>query len=274
MNSQFHAPLTSAVAFALGAVVPAWAQDDEDEQEIPFDEAFVFFELNDTDGDLGIHGKLDGEAWSWIAISDPNEHPLMVVRSSGRLRRQGVTEIFFESAEPTFDELPPERFFARFPEGTYEIEGRTLDGLELDSEAEVTHTMPAPAEVSVNGHAMAQQCDADEAGYDATQVGAPVTISWLPVTMSHPDADGAGAGVQPPIPVTIRNYEVVVEVEGLEVLGDEFTAVFSTILPPDQTAMTVPAELLALSDTFKYEVLAREEGYNQTAVESCFVLGP
>ena len=30
------------------------------EEEIPFDEAELFFELNDTDGDLGIHGKIDG----------------------------------------------------------------------------------------------------------------------------------------------------------------------------------------------------------------------
>ena len=36
--------------------------------------------------------------------------------------------------------------------------------------------------------------------------------------------------------------------------------------------MTVPAEFIALGDTFKYEVLAREESFNQTATESCFVL--
>ena len=32
-------------------------------QEIPFDEADVFAELNDTDGDLGFHALIDGEAW-------------------------------------------------------------------------------------------------------------------------------------------------------------------------------------------------------------------
>jgi hypothetical protein len=36
--------------------------------------------------------------------------------------------------------------------------------------------------------------------------------------------------------------------------------------------MTIPAEFLALGETFKYEVLAREESYNQTAIETCFVL--
>jgi hypothetical protein len=35
--------------------------------------------------------------------------------------------------------------------------------------------------------------------------------------------------------------------------------------------MTIPAEFLLQTDTFKYEVLAREESFNQTAVESCFI---
>ncbi len=87
--------------------------------------------------------------------------------------------------------------------------------------------------------------------------------------MSHPDPFGGGAGVQQPIPVTINNYEVVVEAE-LEVGGEEFVSVFSVVLPPDVTSMTVPEEFITLSDKFKYEVLAREESFNQTAVESCF----
>ena len=43
------------------------------------------------------------------------------VRNS--LRQQGMTEFFFESAEPSFDELSPARFFNRFRQGIYEIEG-------------------------------------------------------------------------------------------------------------------------------------------------------
>jgi hypothetical protein len=73
------------------------------------------------------------------------------------------------------------------------------------------------------------------------------------------------------VAVTIHNYEVVVEVE-LEVNGEEFASKFSVILPPGETSMTIPAEFLALGETFKYEVLAREESYNQTAIETCFVL--
>ena len=53
---------------------------------------------------------------------------------------------------------------------------------------------------------------------------------------------------------------------------DEFTSVFSVILPPDAREFTVPAQFIALGEKFKYEVLAREESFNQTAVESCFEL--
>ena len=74
-----------------------------------------------------------------------------MLKFRGACGRQGLTEIFFESAEPTFDELSPEEFFRRFPEGDYEIEGITLEGEELESEVELTHVMPAPPEPTVNG---------------------------------------------------------------------------------------------------------------------------
>ncbi len=263
--------LIPVVALILGISAPTVWAEDEDEDEIPFAEAEIFFELNNTDGDLGIHAKIDGEGWKRLRIEDPRERKMLDIKVRGRLGKQGLTEIFFESAEPTFDELDPEDFFRRFPVGEYEIEGITLDGEELESEVELTHVMPAPPETTVNGEPMAIQCDDEEPGYDASEVSGPVTIAWDPVMMSHPDADGGGAGLQPPVPVTINNYEVVVEVE-LEVDGEEFASVFSVILPPGETSLTVPAEFIALGDTFKYEVLAREESYNQTAVESCFVL--
>lgn len=259
----------AAATFAGTAAGHSWWDDEDDVPEIPFEEAHVFFELNHTDGDLGIHSLIDGGPWAWIEIEDPYERRMLNVRASGRLRRQGLTEIFFESAEPTFDELDPRRFFRRFPEGTYEVSGYALDGSELESETELTHVMPAPPVVRVNGLPMALQCDDEEDGYDATLTSLPVTISWDPVTMSHPDAEGAGAGVQPPVPVSIHNYEVVVEAE-FELDGEEFVSVLSVILPPGITELAIPDGFLEQSDTFKYEVLAREQSYNQTAIESCF----
>jgi hypothetical protein len=249
----------AVVVLTLGAAAPAVSAAE-------FEEAEVFFELNNTDGDLGIHALIDGEPWKELRIEKPNGREILEVQAKGRLRQQGLTELFFESAEPPFDELSPEEFFRRFPEGEYEIEGTTLEGDRLKSTAEVTHVMPAPPVPTVNGEPMAEVCDEEDPDYDATEVTAPVTIAWDEVTTSHPDL-----GVQPPVPVVIHNYEVVVEVE-LEVDGEEFESVFSVVLPPGVTSMRVPKRFLALGEKFKYEVLAREESYNQTAVESCFVL--
>jgi hypothetical protein len=261
--------LVAVITLTLGICAPEiWAGGKHHDDEIPFSEAKLFFELNNTDGDLGLHALVDGDAWKRLKIEDPKGRKMLDIKVKGRLGRQGLTEIFFESAEPTFDELSPREFFNRFPEGEYEIEGKTLDGEELESEVELTHVMPAPPAPTVNEESMAVQCDEDEHGYDATEVSAPVTIVWPEVTMSHPDPDGGGAGIQPPVPVTIVNYEVVLEVE----VNEEFASVFSIILPPDVTSITIPEEFIALGDEFKYEVLAREQSHNQTAVESCFVV--
>lgn len=264
----------AALALAI-ASASAWANDDDDDddEEIPFAEAEIFFELNNTDSDLGIHALIDGEGWKRLRIEDPNERKLLNVRVKGRLRRQGLTEFFFESAEPRFEDLAPAVFFARFPEGEYEISGRTLDGMEMESDAEITHTMPAPAVTRVNGIPTNDQCEDEDLITEIPDTGS-LTISWDDVTMSHPDAMGGGAGVQPPIPVTILNYEVVVEVEveNPDPAGEPFDALFKVELPPWQTEATLPDEFFELGDEFKYEVLAREESANQTAVESCIVL--
>ncbi|MCP5091690.1 MAG: hypothetical protein GY949_12280, partial [Gammaproteobacteria bacterium] len=58
----------------------------------------------------------------------------------------------------------------------------------------------------------------------------------------------------------------------LEVGGEEFASVLSVILPPGVTSMTIPDEFIDQGEEFKYEILAREESFNQTAIESCFVV--
>ncbi len=251
-------PYRKYLCTALLAALPLTgfaAESDDDDEEIPFDEAFIFFELNNTDGDLGIHAKIDGDEWRRLTMEDPNERRMMKVFVTGRLRRQGVTEFFFESAEPTFDELDPQVFFQRFPEGTYEVEGLSLDGEELESETEVTHLIPAQPEPTVNG--MPYVTDCDEGELPVFGVDEDVVLAWDPVTLSHPTLGRTNE------PITVVNYEVVVEI-------DDTPYNVSAILPPDVTEFEVPEEILGLSDEIKYEILVREESYNQTAVESCF----
>lgn len=243
--------LSAAVVFlVLGFAPVAWADD-----EIPFADANVFFELNDTDGDLGIHALIDGEPWKRLEIEDPNERRMLLIRVTGRLRRQGLTELFFESAEPTFDELNPEDFFERFPEGTYEVEGLTLDREELESEAEVTHLLPSPPienNLEVSGVDASDDCDEN-----VPVVDKPIVISWDPIDLSHPELGRTNE------PIEVEQYQVVVE-------DEDSGATLSVELPPDTTSYEVSDDFIGLNSVFKYEVLVREESGNQTATESCF----
>ncbi len=247
--------LLATTALLLAAVTPARADSDSDSdsESIPFAEANVFFELNNTDGDLGIHALIDGEPWKRLVIETPDGRENLRIRLSGSLRQQGLTELFFESAEPTFDELDPEDFFARFPEGEYEVEGTTLDGVEMESTATVTHLIPSPPEIEVNGVPTPEDCDEDP----IPAVGEPFTISWDDVVLSHPDLGRTNE------PIEVDGYQVVVENLTTE---DTITIDVSS----DVTEVTLPSGLSSSGDEFKLEVLVREESGNQTATETCF----
>ena len=245
--------VVAMLAFLAAGISLSWA-DDHDDEEIPFDEAEVFFELNHTDGDLGIHANIDGEPWKTLKLETPDERTNLRIRLSGRLRMQGLTQLMFESAEPTFDELAPRRFFRRFPEGEYEVEGTTIEGEEMESTSMVTHLMPAPADgFSVNGMDLPEDCDEGP----VPQVSEPFTIRWDPVTESHPEIGRTGE------PIEVVQYQLVVEREDPDL-------VFSIELTPNVTEVVIPGGLASPGDEFKVEVLVREASGNQTAVESCF----
>lgn len=249
LHTRSALPLAIAGA-ALGVSAVAEAAD-----EIPFSEARIFFELNDTDGDLGVHSSIDGEPWKFLAIEDPKERRILSVTPTGRLRLQGLTQLFFESAEPPFDELAPAAFFARFPEGKYEIEGITLDGEEMESTARLSHILAGPPRnLRVNGIPVAEDCDAA----DLPTVSPPVVITWDPVTKPHPTLGKRG-------PVTIDRYQVFAEQRTPNPLK------YSLDLPATMTRYTVAPELIAVGDPqYKFEIQVRHVNGNQTAVENCF----
>ena len=89
-----------AAAMSTSTLALAGDYHDNDDEE-PFDEARLFFELNDTDGDLGIHGKIDGDEWKFLEIEDPRDRRMLLILVRGRLKRQGLTELFSESASCT-----------------------------------------------------------------------------------------------------------------------------------------------------------------------------
>jgi len=274
--------VVAVVAFILGATAAdSWAKgwnwgDPED-----FEVAELYFELNDTDEDLGIHGKIDGGPWKNIWVRDPFYRLMMNVKARGRLRQQAVTELFFESAEPTFDDLEPDVFFDRFPEGEYSIYGWSEENKLLKGEALIRHVMPAPpGNIMISGgeepiNHKTVDCEGEELPVAVPEDNGDVIISWDPVTESHPEIGTDGT-------IVAALYQVVVEMEiEVEVDGEieEFESVFSVDLPPTVTETTIPASFINLGldeegeGEFKFEILVKEaEGGNQTAAESCFVI--
>lgn len=249
-----------SVAVSAGAMLlSSQSGFGQEGEELPFAEAQLYFELNHTDGDLGFHGLIDGDAWKSLEIESPSETLLMNVWIRSSLRRQGMTEIFFESDEPSFDELSPARFFNRFPAGVYEVEGITLEDEELEAEIRVSHAMPGPpGGIKINGRNSAVNCDAA-----LPAVSEPVTLDWNAVTKSHPTVG------TPNVNVTVLTYEVVGEIEregrNPEVL------VFSATLPRNVTEFVFPESFTALvEDEMKFEIVTKLTNGNQTAVESCF----
>jgi hypothetical protein len=243
--------LLTAALFLSGA--SAATLGDQELRTVPFEVAELFFELNDTDGDLGIHAEIDGGPWTSLEIEGPGELKLLSIIGKSRLRAQGLTQLAFESAEPPFDELDPADFFRRFPEGKYEIEAIRQGGGTFASTVQLSHVLAAPPNhITVGGQPAADDCDADP----LPEVDAPVLINWDPVTRSHPEIGRAGR-------VRISRYQLFVESE---------TGKLSVDLPPSKTEYEVPFSAADRGQVFKFEIIARTTTGNNTAIESCFRL--
>jgi len=241
----------------LSTGIIAENDDGGDSEESEFDEARLYFELNDTDGDIGLHSLVDVDAWRTLSIEDRQGSEIFSVEVEGALAAQGMTEIFFESAEPNFDDLNPADFFARFPEGEYEISADGFDGNEFESIVTLSHIIPAaPSNMIINGELLdiAGGCE-DNAG---PVVAAPYVVSWDPVTHSH-------AFLGTPGEVEVDIYQVVIERE-------EPTELHISIdVGASITQMTLPQELFGAGEEIKMEVLTIANSFNQSASETCFV---
>jgi hypothetical protein len=207
----------------------------------------LLIEHNATDEDTGFQLATDGDAWKQLDIRDPDGRAVLSVRTRGRLRRLGLTEMFFETEEPENAEVPIADVLANLPEGDYEFEGVTADNLAIEGEAELTHAIPAgPVLVSpAAGGSVAPDTD--------------LTIDWAPVTMTI-------FGGQ----VDVTQYQVIVE-EDVEFTHPGFgRSLYSVTVPSTVTSLRVPSEFLAPGTAYKFEVLALEASGNQTLSSSEF----
>jgi hypothetical protein len=214
------------LALAAGLATPGWGK--------PFKEARIYIEYNESANDLGFHVSLDAEDWESLEIRAPNGTTIFEVESAGGYTDLGLTELFFEGAEPNLDDFPLEDLLDRFPEGRYRFIGTTVDGRSLSSTALLSHAVPAGPVVSTN------------------VLPNSITIHWAPVT--------GPAAILPDGGVTIAGYQVIVES-------------FQVTLPATSTQVTLPAQFAASlgSGEHLFEVLAIDASGNQTITEGAFV---
>ena len=127
-------------------------QADADEADataatIPFADAELFFELNSTDNDLGLQLFLDtDDGWKRVRVLDPESNEIVFLEAERKLGRLGITELRFESAEPS-----PEEVLALFPAGKYRFRGRTVEGDLLASNVTLSHQFPPAPTFSPSG---------------------------------------------------------------------------------------------------------------------------
>ena len=214
---------------------------------VELSDARLKIELNDTDGDVGIQVFVDGDPWKSMEIFDTRGRRLLRVRTSGAFGKQGGAELFMESGEPSFDELSFEDFLERFPEGDYHFRGRGVGGERFFGTAELTHNIPdGPLLVSpLEGGPLVDSNDA--------------VMRWEPV------ADPPGS--------RIIAYQVLVVLD-----ESEFPAIpkiaLDIMMPATATSMAVPPGFLLPETEYEWEVLAIEEGGNQTLSSSFFQTAP
>jgi hypothetical protein len=229
----------AAAASAVAVAAPGGGDASErtKKKPIPYEINDLFIETNATDGDIGLQLLADVDEWDKFTLRDPKGRKLMMkAKTKGRLRGWGLTELFWETAEPEFSEVPLSKFKKRFPAGKYRFRGRSVDGRRIVGSDRLTHVIPA-------GPVIASPTKSEEV--DANNL----TVSWEPVTK--------------PAGVDIVSYQVIVVQEPVEVV--------TLNLGADVTSVKIPSEALTSGapDT-KVEVLAKEKSGNQTISEVPF----
>lgn len=206
-------------------------------------DARLKFEINATDRDGGVQVFIDAESWKEMSIFDPAGRRIFTTRTEGRMARQGGTELFLESAEPPFAELPIARLLERWPEGVYRIRGAALNGDTYVGSARLSHDLPA-------GPKLIAPLEGD-----GRQDPNRTVLRWKRVA--------------PPNGSPIVGYQVLVvdPATGLRALPN---VTLDVTMPATATSMVVPRGFLRPGTEYEWEVLAIERGGNQTLSSSAF----
>jgi hypothetical protein len=90
-------------------------------------QAKVLIEHNSTDEDTGFQAFADGDPWSELTITGPDDVVIGTFNPRGSLADFGLTELFYETSEPENAEVPIADVLMRLPEGTYTFTGTMID---------------------------------------------------------------------------------------------------------------------------------------------------
>jgi hypothetical protein len=242
MNRYRHIPMLSV--FLVAIVVPILSVADTEarakKKGTSFEVARIFFEYNSTDNDLGVHVFVDGEDWRELEIVNPKKRTIFEVEGKGPYKELGMTELFFEGAEPSLDDFPLEDLLALFPEGEYKFIGKTVDNERIMRTAMLSHAIPAgPSNVTA-----------------VLGMNNSLIISWDAVTGPPPGF--------PDRPINVVAYQVIV---------GAFQVTVPAADPPQSQSVTVSPEFVASLEEgeHEFEVLAIDASGNQTITETSFI---
>jgi hypothetical protein len=221
---------------------------------IELDEARFIFEVNYTDGDIGVQLILDSDPFDSIKGFTPDGQLFFDMQGKNSLKDLGINENFFESNEPLFRgeeaEITIEEILDMFPEGDYELKGMTVEGMKLEGTATLSHVLPCGPVIT-------------------SPVGNPdpdgTVIAWGSVTTAIDPETGDCVSSDD---IDIIAYEVIVEND------DTIQKVFDVLLPGTSNSITVSPEFLEFDTEYDLEVIAIQsndgEYGNQTITETDF----
>ncbi len=240
MLATIAATILSVAALAAAAGGRDRDGIDEDRQVptkiVPLKDARLKIELNSTDEDVGVQVFIDADPWKSMDIFDPGGKLIFRATNQGKLAKQGGTELFLESGEPNFSEVPLAEFLRRFPQGDYRIVGRGLEGEIFIGTAKFTHNMPAGPVLTY---------PTEDSAVDPHNT----VVMWQQVSA----ANGS----------PIVGYQVLVVKPNTGLPGLP-KIILDVMMPPTATSMAVPPGFLLPGSSYVWEVLAIERGGNQT----------
>lgn len=225
--------LTATVGAAVAATSGGGSSGGKAAAKKPleFEAHDLYIETNDTAKDAGLQLFADGEEWKHFKLLDTNGDTMINLNTKGKVRKVGLSELFLEASEPSFDEVPLSKFKKQFPEGKYRFRGETPSGRKMVGSDSLSHLIPDGPNLTFP----AKDSTLDPDGF---------VVTWDPVTT--------------PAGVDIVTYQVIVEQGKRE---------FSMYLPGDATSGTIPGEFLEPDTKTLGEVLARDKSGNQTITE-------